>query len=153
MTLRTMHLTARGTALACALAVLVAGCAANPLPKETPRPSVSAHAEPAPSITPAPLATGRIPAPGQDVDTPVNGFDPPTVSTLCRAQMISDYPNIANYRFFAKDDIYVTYNGSGVNVQLPFGTLPDGRPEGIMVCAFTGTTAALVISYIGPVDV
>ena len=153
MTLHTMHLTTRGTALACALAVLVSGCAANPLPKETPRPSVSAHAEPTPNITPGPLATGQIPVPGQDIDAPVNGFDPRTVFTLCRAQMISDYPSITNYRPYAKDDVSAAHKGTGVNVQLPFGTLPDGRPGGIMVCAFTGTPAAPVISYIGPVDV
>jgi hypothetical protein len=153
MSLHTMHATARGTALACALAVLVSGCTANPPPTDSPSPSSSAHTEPTPSITPAPLATGQIPVPGQDVDAPVNGFDPRTVFMLCRARMISDYPTITNYRPFAKDDVYAADKPTGVNVQLPFGTLPDGRPEGIMVCAFTGTPAAPEISYTGPVDV
>lgn len=153
MTLHTMHRTARGAALACALAVLISGCAPSPSPKYTPRPSARVHAEPTPSITPGPFATGQIPVPGQDIDAPVSGFDPRTVFGLCRTRMLSEYPSITNYRPYAKGDISAAHTGTGVEVELPFGTLPDGRPEGIMVCEFTGTPAAPVISYTGPVDV
>ena len=104
-------------------------------------------------MTPKPLATGQIPLPGQDIDAPVNGFDPLTVFRLCRAKMISDYPTITNYRPYAMGDVSPAVDGTGVNVQLPFGALPDGRPEGIMVCEITGTPAAPKISYTGPVDV
>ena len=143
----TMYLTALGITVA----LLVDGCAANPSTKDAP--SASAHAEPTPSFTPGPLATGQIPIPGQDVDSPVNGFDPRTIFTLCRTRMTSDYPSITNYRPYAKDDVSASHEGTGVNVQLPFGALPDGRPEGIMVCQFKGTPAAPAISYTGPVDV
>ena len=143
----TIHLTALGIAIA----IMVAECAANPSPKDTP--SASARAEPTPTITPGPLATGQIPVPGQDIDSPVNGFDPRTIFTLCRTRMASDYPSITNYRPYAKDNVSAAHEGTGVDVQLPFGMLPDGRPEGIMVCEFTGTPAAPVISYTGPVDV
>ena len=104
-------------------------------------------------MTPKQLATGQTPLPGQVIDAPVNGFDPLTVFTLCRAKMVSDYPNITSYRPYATGDVYPAVEGTGVNVQLPFGALPDGRPEGIMVCQFTGTPAAPKISHTGPVDV
>ena len=67
--------------------------------------------------------------------------------------MMSDYPTITNYRPYAVGDVTPAVEGTGVNVQLPFGTLTDGRPEGIMVCEITGTPAAPKISYTGPVDV
>jgi hypothetical protein len=143
----TMHLTALGIALA----VLTSGCAAKPSPQDTP--SASAHTAPTPSFTPGPLDTGQIPVPGQDIDAPVNGFDPRTVFELCRTRVISDYPSIPNYRPYARDDVSPARTGTGVDVQLPFGTLSDGSPEGIMVCELIGTPAAPEISYTGPIDV
>ena len=148
-----IHRPAWGAALICSLALVVSGCAASPSPPDAASPTSSGHAEPSPSATPKPLATGQIPVPGQDVDAPVNGFDSLTVFRLCRAKMISDYPTITNYRPFATDDVSPAVEGTGVNVQLPFGALPDGRPEGIMVCEITGTPAAPEISFAGPVDV
>jgi len=144
---------ARGAAVICSIAVVVSGCATSPSPPYATSPTSSGHTEPSRSMTPRPLATGQIPVPGQDVDAPVNGFDPVTVFTLCCAKMVSDYPNITNYRPYATADVSPSVEGTGVNVQLPFGVLPDGRPEGIMVCEVTGTPAAPKISYTGPVDV
>ena len=148
-----IHRAAWGAVVTCSLALVVSGCAASPPPPDAASPTSSRHAEPSPSITPKPLATGQIPVPGQDVDTPVNGFDSLTVFRLCRAKMISDYPTITNYRPYAINDVSPAVEGTGVNVQLPFGALPDGRPEGIMVCEITGTPVAPEISYAGPVDV
>ena len=142
-----------GTALTCSLALFVSGCAASPSPPVATSPTSSGHTEPSPSMKPKPLATGQIPVPGQDVDAPVNGFNPLTVFGLCRAKMISDYPTITNFRPYATGDVSPAVEGTGVDVQLPFGVLPDGRPEGIMVCEITGTPTAPKISYTGPVDV
>ena len=149
----TIHRGARYAALTCGLALIISGCAAIPSTPDATSPTSSRHTESSPSMTPKPLATGQIPVPGQDGDAPVNGFDPLTVFTLCRAKMVSDYPNITNYRPYATGDVSPAIEGTGVNVQLPFGALPDGRPEGIMVCELTGTPAAPEISYTGPVDV
>ena len=150
---KVVHATAWGAAITCSLALIVSGCAASPSPSDAISPTSSGHTEPSPSMTPKPLATGQAPLPGQDIDAPVNGFDSLTVFTLCRAKMVSDYPKITSYRPYATGDVYPAVDGTGVNVQLPFGSLPDGRPEGIMVCQFTGTPAAPKISYTGPVDV
>ena len=149
----TIHAAAWGATLIFSLALVVSGCAASPSPSDGISPTSSGHTEPSPSMTPKPLATGQIPLPGQDIDAPVNGFDPLAVFRLCRAKMVSDYPTISNYRPYATGDVYPAVEGTGVNVQLPFGALPDGRPEGIMVCQLTGTPAAPKISYTGPVDV
>ena len=148
----TIHRGAWGAALTCGLALLISGCAAIPSTLDATSPTSSGPTEPSPSTTPKPLATGQTPLPDQEIDAPVNGFDPLTVFTLCRAKMVSDYPNITSYRPYATGDVYPAVEGTGVNVQLPFGALPDGRPEGIMVCQFTGTPAAPEISYTGPVD-
>ena len=149
----TIHRGAWYAALTCGLALIISGCAAIPSTPDATSPTSSRYTEPSPSMTPKPLATGQIPVPGQDGDAPVNGFDSLTVFRLCRAKMISDYPTITNYRPYATGDVSPAIEGTGVNVQLPFGALPDGRPEGIMVCEFTGTPAAPEISYTGPVDV
>ena len=149
----TIHRATWGAALSCSLALIISGCAAIPSTPNATSPTSSGHTEPSPFVTPKPLATGQIPVPGQDGDAPVNGFDSLTVFTLCRAKMISDYPTITNYRPYATGDVSPAIEGTGVKVQLPFGALPDGRPEGIMVCEFTGTPAAPKISYTGPVDV
>lgn len=138
--------------LTCALAVGVSGCAAGTSPTDTPSPSSSEAPGPTPTVSPAPLATGQIPVPGQDPDATVNGFDPLTVFTLCRTRMLSEYPAITNYRLYEKDDVYTASGRATVVVNVPFGTLPDGRPQGIMVCEVTGTPAAPEISYTGPVD-
>ena len=148
-----LRATSWGAALAVSLALVISGCAANPSPPDATSPTSSVHTEPSPSMAPKPLATGQIPVPGQDGDAPVNGFDSLTVFKLCRAKMISDYPTITNYRPYATGAVSPAVDGTGVNVQLPFGVLPDGRPEGIMVCEITGTPAAPKISYTGPVDV
>ena len=145
----TLHAAAWGTALTCSLVLVVSGCAASPSPSDATSPTSSGHTEPSPK----PIATGQIPVPGQDVGAPVNGFDSLTVFRLCRAKMISDYPTITNYRPYAMSDVTPAVEGTGVDVQLPFGVLPDGRPEGIMVCEITGTPTAPKISYTGPVDV
>jgi len=149
----TKHAAAWGATLTFSLALVVSGCAASPSQPDATNPTTSAHAEPSPSMTPKPLPTGQLPVPGQDIDAPVNGFDSATVFSLCRAKMISDYPTITNYRPYTMDDVSPAVDGTGVNVQLPFGVLADGRPEGIMVCEITGTPAAPKISYTGPVDV
>ena len=148
----TIHRVTWGAALSCGLALIISGCAAIPSTPDAASPTSSGHTKPSPSTTPKPLATGQIPVPGQDADAPVNGFDSLTVFRLCREKMISDYPTITNYRPYAMGDVSPAVEGTGVKVQLPFGALPDGRPEGIMMCQITGTPAAPEISYTGHVD-
>jgi hypothetical protein len=138
----------RAALVATVLALSLAACSpGDPPPSAAPGPAQSETSD---------ATNGPTTEPSDDPAQPdtSNSLDKPALWTACLDRLTAEYPELdpAEYGGYADESVSELEDGA-VYVSIPWGTLPDGRPESEFNCSFSGVPQNPVIDWVGPTDI